>query len=128
MLYAHAATSVLSKGDDLRNGTALTAAVRNAAFTGVAGSVVRLDSNGDRNESYEVMNYVHGVDNSMSSAAVGLYNSSTVQRYVPSERAIAWPGKTTVVPADYLAGWLRCFFPICTRLPIDGSSRKSSKT
>jgi ABC-type branched-subunit amino acid transport system substrate-binding protein len=48
MLYAHAATAVMSKGGDLHNGRAVAAAVHSTKFTGVGGTVVALDSNGDR--------------------------------------------------------------------------------
>ena len=51
MLYAHAATAVMSKGGDLHNGRAVAAAVHSTKFTGVGGTVVALDSNGDRVES-----------------------------------------------------------------------------
>ena len=47
-LYALAATKVLAVGGDLRDGEAVTAAVRSTSFTGVGGTVVALDSNGDR--------------------------------------------------------------------------------
>ena len=50
MLYAHAATKVLSEGGDLRDGQAVTAAARNTTFVGVGGSVVALDTHGDRIE------------------------------------------------------------------------------
>ena len=52
LLYAHGATKVMSEGGDLRDGEAVTKAVRNTSFTGVGGSVVALDSRGDRIESY----------------------------------------------------------------------------
>ena len=58
MLYTHAATKVMTEGGNLRDGEAVTAALRNISFTGVGGSTVALDTNGDRMESYEVMNYV----------------------------------------------------------------------
>ena len=51
MLYAHAATKVLSDGGDLRDGKAVTAAVRKTSFVGAAGRTVSLDSKGDRVES-----------------------------------------------------------------------------
>ena len=52
MLYAHAATTVLSKGGDLRDGEAVTATMHNTTFMGVAGTLVVLDTSGDRIESY----------------------------------------------------------------------------
>ena len=62
LLYAHAATQVMSEGHDVHNGEAVTAALRSTVFTGVRGSAVELDSNGDRIDSYEVMNYVLEAD------------------------------------------------------------------
>ena len=62
MLYAHAATRVLSEGGDLQDGQAVTKAVRSTRFEGYGGSVVALDTKGDRIESYEVMNYVLEAD------------------------------------------------------------------
>ena len=103
MLYAHAATTVLSKGGDLHDGKAVTAAVRSTSFTGVGGTPVTLDSAGDRIQSYELMNYVLGPSNVMSSVAVGVYNSSR-KRYMPYEQAVVWPGNMMEVPVDYLSG------------------------
>ena len=102
MLYAHAATTVMSKGGDLRDGQAVTVAIRNTSFTGVGGTVVSLDSNGDRMESYEVMNYVLEGDR-MNSVAVCIFDSMQGQ-YKAYERAVVWPGKknTVQVPADYI--------------------------
>ena len=103
MLYAHAATKVLSEGGDLHDGRAVTAAVRSTTIKGVGGSVVALDQSGDRNESYEVMNYVKGADSGMSSVPVGMY-SNTLHQYMAYERAVIWPGSTTDVPADFFLG------------------------
>ena len=51
ILYAHAATKVLSNGGDLRDGKAVAAAVRGTTFQPVVGqSIVSLDNNGDRIE------------------------------------------------------------------------------
>ena len=100
MLYAHAATKVLKQGGDLMDGPAVTAAVRSTPFRGVEGTSVVLDQAGDRLESYSVMNFQLGDDNTMRSVMVGLYNS-TEQRYVPYDNAVLWPGKTTQVPVDY---------------------------
>ena len=60
MLYAHAATKVLSEGGNLNNGKVLTAAVRSTAIAGIGGNVV-LDERGDRIESYEVTDYKYHV-------------------------------------------------------------------
>ena len=103
MLYAHAATRLLAEGGDLRNGTAVAAAVRSTRFTGVAGTVVALDSSGDRIESYEVMNYVLESSGKMSSVAVGKYDSE-LQQYQKYERAVVWPGNTSEVPPDFFTG------------------------
>ena len=103
MLYAYSATKVMLEGGDLKNGEAVTAAVRSTRVKGVGGIAVALDSNGDRVESYEVMNYVLEAGNVMSSVAVGKYDS-TAQRYQPYMRAVVWPGNTTEVPADYYSG------------------------
>ena len=90
MLYAHAATKVLSEGGDLYNSQAVTAAMMNTTFEGVGGRTVALDSHGDRIESYEVMNYVLKEGNVMSSVAVGMFSAG--QKYEAYERAVVWPG------------------------------------
>ena len=100
MLYAHAATKVLSEGGDLHDGQAVTEAVRSISFEGVSGSMVALDEHGDRLESYEVMNYVVGADGAMGSVPVGLYNS-TGGTYSAYGREVIWPGNTTNTPPDY---------------------------
>ena len=99
MLYAHAATKVLQEGGDLRNGSAVTEAVRSTTFEGVGKRIVTLDTRGDRIESYEVMNYVLRVDGVMSSVPVGVYDSE-VGQYEAYDRAVMWPGSTEDVPAD----------------------------
>jgi hypothetical protein len=103
MLYAHAATRVLSEGGSLNDGEAVVRAVRNTSFVGIGGSRVVLDEYGDRIESYEVMNYVLDAGDVMRSVAVGLYNS-TVQQYEAYERETVWPGNTIEVPADRCSG------------------------
>ena len=104
MLYAHAATKVLSEGGNLHDGGVLTEAVRSITFTGMGGTVVALDSNGDRMESYEVMNYVLKAGDVMISVAVGMFNG-TQGRYKAYERpVVVWPGNTLEVPADYFSG------------------------
>ena len=116
MLYAHAATKVLSEDGDHHDGKAVTAAIRSTSFKGAGGTLVRLDSNGDRVESYEVMNYV--VEGDMTwSVAVGMYNC-TLQQYRAHERAIVWPGKTMAVPVDYFLGELQRIMidKMCCRL------------
>ena len=104
MLYAHAATKVLSEGGDLSDGTAVTAAVRTTTFEGVGGITVALDEKGDRIESYEVMNYVVDANGDLDRVPVGVYggSNSTEQQYRVYERAVVWPGGTTEVPADYV--------------------------
>ena len=101
MLYAHTATEMLNKNGDLKDGRAVTEAMRTTLFEGVSGSMVSLDKNGDKIESYEVMNYVVGKGGQMGSVPVGAYNS-TSQQYTPYEQAVVWPGNTTEVPVDYL--------------------------
>lgn len=59
LLYAHAATKVLSEeGGNLRDGLAVTAAIRNTSFLGVGSSNVVLNVHGNRVQSYEVMSYM----------------------------------------------------------------------
>ena len=70
MLYAHAATKVLSEGGNLQDGEAVTKAVRSTEFVGAGGQVVILDKSGDRTVSYGLMNYVMEV-------ASGFFNAST---------------------------------------------------
>ena len=102
LLYAHAATRVLSEGGDLADGKAVTAAVRNTSFVGRENSVVALDKQGDRIESYMVLNYILAPDGVMRSVRVGLYNS-TLHQY-RSEGTIVWPGNTTAVPVALVKG------------------------
>ena len=62
-----------------------------------------LDSNGDRMDSYEVMNFVLEPASGakvLRSVAVGVFNS-TLGQYKAYERIVVWPGGTTEVPADY---------------------------
>ena len=103
MLYAHSATKVMLEGGDLRDGEAVTAAVRNTTIEGVGGTAVALDSNGDRVDTYEVMNYVVGADDVMSSVAVGMFDA-TLKEYKAYEQAVVWPGGTMDIPVDYLSG------------------------
>lgn len=62
MRYAVAANTVMAKGGELRDAEAVTAAMQDTIFTGARGTPVLLDSNGDRIDSYEVMNYLSGAD------------------------------------------------------------------
>ena len=98
MLYAHAATSVLAEGGNLNDGQVVTAAVRSTKFVGI-GSIVALNQDGDRIETYEVMSYVAEADSTMATVPIGLYNS-TEQQYVAYERSVIWPGNTSCVPID----------------------------
>ena len=93
MLYAHAATKVMSEGGNLRDGKAVISAIRSARFVGVGNIPVALDKNGDRMESYEVINFVVGADGVVDSIPVGVFNS-TIQQYEALERAIVWPGNS----------------------------------
>ena len=105
MLYAHAATAVISDGGDLHDGEAVAAAVRSTTFTGMGGVVVALDSNSDRVESYEVMNYVLNAGDVLRTVAVGVFNA-TLNEYKAYEQAVVWPGDTTDLPAHYFSGAL----------------------
>ena len=109
LLYAHAVAKVMSEGGDLRDGEAVTAAVRNTTIEGVGGTAVVLNSNGDRVDSYEVMNYIVVTGNLMRSMAVGLIGA-TLNEYRPYEQAVVWPGNTKEVPVDYFSGqhWPFC--------------------
>ena len=98
LLYAHAATKMMSEGGNLRDGQAVTKALRSTTFEGV-GKLVALDSNGDSVESYEFLNYVLEANGVIGSVPVGLY-SRTLQQYRAYERAVVWPGNSTVVPVD----------------------------
>ena len=101
MLYAHAATTVMSDGGDLHDGQALTNAIQNATFDGVEGSTVALSQDGDRIESHEVVNYWHGEDNSLVIVPVGLYNS-LLKQYTEYTRAVVWPGGINQVPLSFI--------------------------
>ena len=103
VLYAHAATKVLKEGGDLRDGEAVTKAVRDTTFKGVGGIEVALNARGDRIESYEVMNYVLEANGTLGSVLVGVYNC-TLEQYEVHEQAVVWPGNKTEVPADYISG------------------------
>ena len=99
MLYAHAATSVLAEGGNLNDGQVVTAAVRSTKFVGIGNSIVALNQDGDRIETYEVMSYIADADSTMATVPIGLYNS-TEQQYVAYERSVIWPGNTSCVPID----------------------------
>ena len=105
MLYAHAATKLMSEGSDLHDGQAVAAAVRNTTIEGVGGTAVALDSNGDRVESYEVMNYIVKAGDVMGSVAVGIFDA-TLKEYKAYKQVVVWPGNTMEVPADYFSGEL----------------------
>ena len=116
MLYAHAATKVLSEGGDVRDGLAVTQALRSMQIKGVGDRVIELNARGDRIETYEVMNYVQGSDGGMSSVAVGMY-SDAEEKYTEYEQAVVWPGNTTVVPVSHSLG----AFPYCGHVEFNES-------
>ena len=105
MLYARAATKVLSEGGRVHNGQAVSEAVRSTIFEG-AGGLVALDKNGDLVRSYEVLNYVVDGNGGMGSVSVGVYNTTALQ--YTAKHAVVWPGNTSKTPIDYysLAGLL----------------------
>lgn len=108
MLYANAATEVLLKGHDLHDGHVVSLALRSIrSYVGIEGSVVALDSSGDRIETYEVMNYVLGADDVMRSVAVGVYNV-TLHKYEAYEQAVVWPGSSMEVPTTGLIAAAGC--------------------
>ena len=117
MLYAYAATKVLSEGGDLQDGAGITEAVRTTAVEGAGGTLVALNSDGDRIESYEVMNYVLEMGDVLSSAAVGVFNN-TLKQYKAYERAVVWPGNSTLVPIDYVPGDDACRALCCISVCI----------
>ena len=87
----------------MRDGLAVTQALRSMQIKGVGDRVIELNARGDRIETYEVMNYVQGSDGGMSSMAVGMY-SDAEEKYTEYEQAVVWPGNTTVVPVDHAKG------------------------
>ena len=97
-LFAHAATRVIAAGGSVNDGIGLVKEMRNISFQGIE-QVVVLNEDGDRLESYEVMNYVLGADGAMESVPVGLYNSSE-RTYSAYGREVIWPGNTTDTPLD----------------------------
>ena len=99
MLYAHAATKVLSEGGDVKDGLAMTDVIRRTSFIGIANTVVALDEKGDRIEDYEVANYVLTTDGVMEIVTVGVFNN-TLKKYYPSAHAIVWPNGSNDVPRD----------------------------
>ena len=101
MLYAHAATRMLSEGANLDNGHAVTEAMRTTTFQGVGKSILQLDKNGDRIESYEVMNYLVEPNGRLGSVPVGVYGSS-LQQYSATGMSVIWPGGGNQVPAHYV--------------------------
>ena len=105
VLYAHAATKVLSEGKKLQDGQAVTNAVRATTFEGVGGRLVSLDNEtGDQIDSYEVVNYVADEDYAVSSVPVGVYDQ-TLRQYRALERAIiVWPNGSDTVPKDWQPG------------------------
>ena len=72
----------------------------------MGGRAVALDAQGDRIESYEMMNYVLRAGGGLSSVPVGMYNSS-LQQYQAYEKAVViWPGNLIAVPQSH--------FPVCS--------------
>ena len=80
-------------------------AVRNTTFEGIEGRLVTLNEQGDRVESYVVLNYV--VEGNLTSTVpVGVYNSSSKQ-YSKYERDVVWPGEFSMCVDTCLAmSWL----------------------
>ena len=103
MLYTHAGTKVLAEGGDLHDGHVMAEAVRSTTFEGLGNRAVVPNSQGDRIQSYEVMSYVQGADAAMGTMPAGVYINEE-QRYRAYERAVVWPGNTTAVPIDFVAG------------------------
>ena len=101
VLYARAATQLLSRGGDLLDGQSVIYAMQSTAFEGVGGRVV-LNEHGDRIHSHEIVNYAVGLGGRMGSFVVGVYNN-TVQKYRLSNVAVVWPGSVPQVPTDYIA-------------------------
>ena len=103
MLYAHAATKVLSVEGDLSDSQKVTAAIRSTNFTGAGGTVI-LNSIGDRDDSWEFMNYVVSYSAEKERPRpepVGLFDRD-LKTYEPYERAVVWPGNTKSTPLDYI--------------------------
>ena len=112
MLYVHGANKVMSEGGDLSDSEAVAAAVRNVSFTGVASTLVELDSNGDRIENYEVMNNLVGSDEAdkvmtfqvaTSGFQLQEYTGGSARFLLSSMEAnVRWPTFLTWAP------WLPC--------------------
>ena len=99
MLYAHAATKVLSKGGDLTVGNVVVNAVWSTRIEGVGNREIVLNERGDRIESYEIVNFDWG----MKKIPVGKY-ISTEKEYTAYGPKVVWPGDTTKVPRDFVSG------------------------
>ena len=99
ILFAHAAQKVLSEKGALQDGKTVTTALRKTQFQGIEGTLVALDANGDRIPSYQVMNYVIGVDHVPGSVPVGVFSTG---QYTAYQCVVLWPGNTTEVPKDYV--------------------------
>ena len=113
MLYAHAATKVLSQGGNLLDGQAVTRAVLNTSFTGIQNSVVQLDEHGNRMESYSVLNYQFGGDDQICSVTIGVYDRF-LGRFQATATPVVWPGNIPdPIPIDYLAGRSRIELLVC---------------
>ena len=93
VLYAHAATKMLSQSADIHDGKAVTAAVRSTVLESAVSGRVALDHNGDRIQAYQVMNYVL-VDGEASTESVGSFDSSE-GRYTANGRVVWWCGQAT---------------------------------
>ena len=82
LLYAHAATEVMSKEGNLTDGKAVASVIQRTRFEGAGGQYVALDDNGDRITSYEIKNFQLETEkvnsqrrktNQLSRVRVGLY-------------------------------------------------------
>jgi hypothetical protein len=104
MLYARTAGHVLRAKGSLSNGLAVVEAMKNISFHGATG-FVRLDANGDRMDSIQIVNVnvtTAGGVATLERVPVGVFYAALKQYTPEAGRTVVWPGGTTTKPVDSL--------------------------
>ena len=100
LLYAHALSAVLLRGQSATNGSAVVSAMRQISFVGESGNV-RLTQSGDMLQSYALKNVGCALPTApLSVSVVGTYSQSE-QRFIALDGVRwCWPGNTSAIPTD----------------------------
>ncbi|XP_015596279.1 guanylate cyclase 32E isoform X2 [Cephus cinctus] len=104
MIYARAATEILEKGGDPRNGSAILSRIRNRSYHSVQGYDVFIDENGDAEGNFTVVSLLDDEEANgtikMSLQPVGYFHYSEndsidipIFRYINPKKGIQWVGE-----------------------------------